>query len=116
MSSSNPHHFALPTPPSDHECEANYTNVYNNNFDAYSRGQSSTMSSPRGYTSSSSHSSAYGSAYATPTASSAQVAAAAAAFAANGVPSPNFLNGMSNLMNSAFSSVGHFALTTNTQK
>jgi len=104
--SGNPHHFALPTPPSDHEGEANYTNCYNGTFDAYSRGQSSAMSSPRGYhssTSSSSHSSAYGSAYATPTSS-----AAAAAFV-NSVPSPGFLNGMSNLMNSAFS-VGHFGL------
>ena len=29
----NPHHFALPTPPSDHESENNYTNGYANTFD-----------------------------------------------------------------------------------
>ncbi len=37
-------------------------------------------------------------------------AAAAAVFANGNVPSPQFLNGMSTLMNSAFSSVGHFGL------
>lgn len=112
MSGPNPHHFALPTPPSDHEGETSYTNAYNTTFDAYSRGgqSNSTMSSPRGSysTNSSTHSSNYGgSAYTTPTTSSA---VAAAAFA-NTVQSPGFLNNMSNLMNSAFSSVGHFGLS-----
>jgi hypothetical protein len=32
----NPHHFALPTPPSDHESENNYTNGYANTFDGKS--------------------------------------------------------------------------------
>ena len=109
MSGPNPHHFALPTPPSDHEGETSYTNAYNTTFDAYSRGgqSNSTMSSPRGSysTNSSSHSSTYGgSAYTTPTTSSA-----VAAFA-NSVQSPGFLNNMSNLMNSAFSSVTHFGV------
>jgi hypothetical protein len=111
MSGPNPHHFALPTPPSDLENENCYTNAYNATFDAYSRGgQSSTMSSPRGSysTNSSTHSSTYGgSAYTTPTNSSA---VAVAAFA-NTVQSPGFLNNMSSLMNSAFSSVGHFGLS-----
>ena len=119
MSGPNPHHFALPTPPSDHEGETRYTNAYNATVDAYSRGggsgsggggQSSAMSSPRGSysTNSSTHSSTYGgSAYTTPTTSSA---VAAAAFS-NTVQSPGFLNNMSNLMNSAFSSVGHFCLS-----
>lgn len=31
--SGNPHHFALPTPPSDHEAEISYNNGYINNFD-----------------------------------------------------------------------------------
>ena len=77
------------------------------------------MSSPRGgyhsgSTSSSSsgissHCSTYGnSAYTTPT--NVNSAAAAAAVFGSQVPSPGFLNGMSNLMNSAFSSVGHFGL------
>lgn len=33
MSGPNPHHFALPTPPSDHEGETSYTNAYNGTFD-----------------------------------------------------------------------------------
>ena len=34
MSGANPHHFALPTPPSDHDAEAIYNNnSYANNFD-----------------------------------------------------------------------------------
>jgi hypothetical protein len=36
--------------------------------------------------------------------------AAAAVFASGNVPSPQFLNGMSHLMNSAFSSVSQFGL------
>ena len=101
--SGNPHHFALPTPPSDHDGEAAYNNGYSATFDAYSRGQSSAMSSPRGsgYHSSgssssvgSSHCSTYaGSAYGTPT--SANSAAAVAVFG-NNVPSPGFLNGTLN--------------------
>jgi early B-cell factor len=152
MSSGNPHHFALPTPPSDHENNINNNNNnmenngynnnngYSNSFD-YSRngGQSSQSSSPRGSTSSnSSTSSSYGftsyanaaavaasaaaysassSSSSTPTAAAAAAAASQAAAVAvfgqngvNGIPSPGFLNGMSNLMNSAFSSVGHFGL------
>ena len=31
--SGSPHHFALPTPPSDHDGEASYANSYANNFD-----------------------------------------------------------------------------------
>ncbi len=31
--SGNPHHFALPTPPSDHDAETSYNNSYANNFD-----------------------------------------------------------------------------------
>ena len=82
---------------------------------AYSRGgqSSSAMSSPRGgyhsstSSGSNSHCSTYGSsAYTTPT----NVNSAAAAVFGSQVPSPGFLNGMSNLMNSAFSSVGHFGL------
>ena len=68
------------------------------------------MSSPRGgyHSSTSSASSTYAnSAYTTPTATANQ---AAVAVFGNTVPSPGFLNGMSNLMNSAFSSVGHFGL------
>jgi len=151
MSSGNPHHFALPTPPSDHENNNNNNNNnmdnngyntnngYSNSFD-YSRGQSSQSSSPRGSTSSnSSTSSSYGftsyanaaavaasaaaysssssSSSSTPTTAAAAAAASQAAAVAvfgqngvNGIPSPGFLNGMSNLMNSAFSSVGHFGL------
>ena len=70
------------------------------------------MSSPRaGYHSSTSSSgsncSTYngGSTYSTPTNPNAAVAVFG-----NTVPSPGFLNGMSNLMNSAFSTVGHFGL------
>lgn len=112
--SGNPHHFALPTPPSDHEGENSYNNGYTNTFDAYSRGQStSAMSSPRGgyhssngSTGSNSHCSTYGgSSYTTPT--NANAAVAATVF---GNTSPGFLNGMSSLMNSAFSSVGHFGI------
>ncbi|CAF0848161.1 unnamed protein product [Didymodactylos carnosus] len=79
--SGNPHHFALPTPPSDHENDA-----------GYSRAQTS----PRGYGSS------YGS-------------AAALAYAQQqsyNVSSPGFLNGMSNLMTSAFSTIGPFGLSS----
>lgn len=73
------------------------------------------MSSPRaGYhnstssnsSASSSHCSQYNtSAYATPTTTNAAVAVFG-----NTMSSPGFLNGMSNLMNSAFSSVGQFGL------
>ena len=31
--SGNPHHFALPTPPSDHEAETSYNNGYANTFE-----------------------------------------------------------------------------------
>lgn len=124
--SGNPHHFALPTPPSDHD-ETNYTG-YPNTFDAYSRGgQSSQSSSPRAVSSSSSangyHSSGSSSgnnshcftsyvngAYAASTPTNPNNAAAVAVFGQN-VSSPGFLNGVSSaLMNSAFSSVGHFGL------
>jgi hypothetical protein len=71
------------------------------------------MSSPRGgYHSStsngsSSHCSTYnGSSYSTPNNANAAVAAASVF----GNTSPGFLNGMSNLMNSAFGGVGHFGL------
>jgi early B-cell factor len=33
MSSGNPHHFALPTPPSDHDAENSYNNGYASTFD-----------------------------------------------------------------------------------
>jgi hypothetical protein len=149
--SGNPHNFALPTPPSEHDPETSYNNGYGSTFDAvYSRnngsassnsstsGQSSSaMSSPRGgyqnstscnnnnnnnSSSSSSSSSSSCSAYAnaspyatTPVAAAAAAAAmnpaAAAAVFGQSVASPGFLNGaMSNLMNSAFSTVGHFGL------
>lgn len=151
MSGHNPHHFALPTPPSDHDGETSYTNTYANNFDCkypsrltahyyqlaipatnpsidrslsvsvYSRGQGgSAMSSPRGgyhsSTSSSGSNSHCSTSYTSPVgyssnaASSSAVAAASAVFATGNVPSPQFLNGMSHLMNSAFSSVGQFGL------
>jgi hypothetical protein len=34
--SGNPHHFALPTPPSDHDNENSYNNGYANGFDGNS--------------------------------------------------------------------------------
>ena len=113
--SSNPHHFALPTPPSDHDGENSYNNGYGNNFEIYSRGQGSAMSSPRaGYHSSTSSgsNSHCSTSYTSPVYSSNSTnnAAAAAAVFGNNVPSPQFLNGMSHLMNSAFSSVGQFGL------
>jgi hypothetical protein len=93
---------------------------------AYNRNgnqSNSAMSSPRGgyqnstnsssSSSSSSHScSGYAnSAYATPTTGNGPTANVLPNVFGNTVPSPGFLNGaMSNLMSSAFSSVGHFGL------
>lgn len=117
--SGNPHHFALPTPPSEHDGEASYNNSYVNNFDLYSRGQGSAMSSPRGgyHSSTSSGSNSHCStSYTSPVYSNTSnnvnnaAAAASAVFGNGNVPSPQFLNGMSHLMNSAFSSVGQFGL------
>lgn len=82
--SGNPHHFALPTPPSDHENESTY---YMSSLEGYSRNPAAQMS-PRSY---SAYSNAYGS--------------SASSYA---VPSPGFLNGMTNLMSSAFTSIGPF--------
>lgn len=125
MSGHNPHHFALPTPPSDHDGETSYTTgCYANNFDLYTRGSGgqgggSAMSSPRGgyHSSTSSGSNSHCSTsytspvgYSSNAASSNAVAAASAVFGSGNVPSPQFLNGMSHLMNSAFSSVGQFGL------
>ncbi|UJR20993.1 hypothetical protein I4U23_024094 [Adineta vaga] len=66
--SGNPHHFALPTPPSDHENDSTY---YISSLEGYSRNQTAPMS-PRSYNA---YSNAYG-----PSATS------------YGVPSPGFLN------------------------
>ncbi|CAF1122130.1 unnamed protein product [Rotaria sordida] len=87
--SGNPHHFALPTPPSDHENDSTY---YMSSLEGYSRNQAAPMS-PRSY---SAYSNAYGS-----------------SASSYGVPSPGFLNvnrqnGMTNLMSSAFTTIGPF--------
>jgi hypothetical protein len=61
---------------------------------------STSYTSPVGYSSSGGH------------VGGNNAAAAAAVFGGGHVPSPQFLNGMSHLMNSAFSSVGQFGLAS----